>query len=296
MNKPKYSILDHRVAGWYYPWIMNGLKPTSSPLETKMRRMKSLGYDGVGTSWWDLVSYYQERGELSQLRRLSQELQLPLTAYGFLAEGWAFSSGTVREHAVSLAKSSLDLAHAAGCQGAYLLGPFDSGNLREAAKTFREICDYAGQLEMTVALEFVGVCPQVNNLRIVGELLELADAENGGVAIDTYHFFAGSSTLNDLEGFPASKIQVVHLADAPADLSDPSIELNRMMPGEGELPLTEFIQILSRKGFDGYWHVECIKGADYASDLVEVAARGLKSMRRVVESSLGTRDFAQQNG
>ena len=58
MNKPKYSILDHRVVGWYYPWIMNGLTPTSSPLEAKMRRMKSLGYDGVGTSWWELVSYY----------------------------------------------------------------------------------------------------------------------------------------------------------------------------------------------------------------------------------------------
>ena len=81
MNKPKYSILDHRVIGWYYPWIMNGLKATSSPLEVKMRRMKSLGYDGVGTSWWDLVSYYQERGHLSQLRNISQELDLPLTAW-----------------------------------------------------------------------------------------------------------------------------------------------------------------------------------------------------------------------
>src|SRR5262245_61110033 len=197
MNKPKYSILDHRVIGWYYPWIMNGLKPTSSPLETKMRRMKSLGYDGVGTSWWDLVSFYQERGELSQLRRLSQELQLPLTAYGFLAEGWAFSTGTVREHALSLAKSSLDLAYAAGCQGAYLLGPFDAGNLKEAANTFREICDYASQLEMTVALEFVGVSPQVNNLPVVGELLELADAVNGGVVFDAYHSCACLFTVTE---------------------------------------------------------------------------------------------------
>jgi len=295
MNKPKYSILDHRVIGWYYPWFMNGLTPTSSPLEAKMRRMKSLGYDGVGTSWWDLVSYYQERGDLSQLRKLSQELELPLTAYGFVAEGWAFASGATREHAVALAKSSLDLAHAAGCQGAYLLGPFDSGNLRQAAATFRELCQYAQQLEMTLALEFVGVSAQINNLSAVRELLKLADAKNGGVAVDTYHLFAGSSTLKDLEEFPASKIQVVHLADAPADLSDPSIELNRLMPGEGELPLAEFIQILARQGFNGYWHVECIKGTDYASDLAEVAARGLRLMKGVVESSLSSPAATQQN-
>ena len=286
MKNPKYSILDHRVAGWYYPWIMNGLTPTSSPLEAKMRGMKSLGYDGVGTSWWDLVSYFQERGSLSQLRMISQELKLPLTAYGFVADGWAFSNGAIRDHAVALAKSSLDLASAAGCQGAYLLGPFDCGDLRQAAATFRELCHHAMQLEMTLALEFVGVSAQVNNLRVVRDFLEMADAKNGGVAIDTYHLFAGSSTLKDLEEFPTSQIQVVHLADAPADLSDPSIELNRLMPGEGELPLKEFIKILDSKGFDGYWHLECIKGSDYASDLAEVARHGLGLMKGVVESGL----------
>ena len=139
---------------------------------------------------------------------------------------------------------------------------------------------------MTLALEFAGISAQVNNLQVVLELLELADAKNGGVAIDAYHLFAGPSTLMDLESFPVSKIQVVHLTDAPADLSDPSIELNRLMPGEGEPPLKEFIQILPRKGFEGYWHLECIKGVDYASDLAKVASRGFRRTRNVVESSI----------
>jgi 4-hydroxyphenylpyruvate dioxygenase len=290
MPKPKYSILDHRIIGWYYPWIMPGLAPTSSPLEAKMRLMKSLGYDGVGTSWWDLVSYCQERGDLSQVKTLSKELGLPLTAYGFVADGWAFSDGEVLKRAMALAKSSLDLASRAGCQGAYLLGPFDAGDVRLAAARFRELCQYAEQLQMTLALEFVGISAQINRLPAVLELLELAGASNGGVAIDSYHYFAGASSLGDLERFPGSRIQVVHLADAPSDLSDPSIELNRFMPGEGKLPLKEFVQILGGKGFEGYWHVECIKGTDYAADLAEVAGRGLKLMKQVVEPSLGLND------
>ena len=60
------------------------------------------------------------------------------------------------------------------------------------------------------------------------------------------------------------------------------------MPGEGELPLAEFIQIVSRKGFDGYWHVECINGKHYAADLAEVASRGLRLMKGVVEASLSS--------
>lgn len=285
MTKPKYSILDHRVIGWYYPWIMQGLTPTNSPLEAKMRLMKSLGYDGAGTSWWDLVSYFQERGDLSQLKALSKALELPLTAYGFVAEGWAFSEGETAKHAMTLAKSSLDLASRAGCQGAYLLGPFDSGDLRQAAGRFRELCQYAEHLHLTLALEFVGVSAQINQLQAVLELLELAGASNGGIAIDSYHFFAGPSTMNDLERFPISKIQVVHLADGPSDLTDPFIELNRLMPGDGELPLWEFVRTLNSRGFDGYWHVECIKGADYAADLAEVAGRALRSMKRVVEGN-----------
>jgi sugar phosphate isomerase/epimerase len=288
MSRPKISILDHRVAGWYYPSMMKGLTPSSSPLAGKVRLMRKLGFDGCGTSWWDLVSFYQERGDLSQLKDLCAALTFPLTAYGFVAEGWAFGKGSAQRNAILLAIRSLDLAHAAGCQGSYLLGPFDSGDLRAAACAFREICHYGDSLGMTVALEFAGVGAQVNSLNSSFELIEMAGAANAGIALDSYHFFAGGSTLKDLESFPLSKIQVIHLADAPADLSDPAIELDRLMPGEGELPLVEFAQILLGKGFDGYWHVECIQGMDYAASLRDVAMRGLNRTRRLLHRATST--------
>ena len=286
MDKPRFSILDHRVAGWYYPWIMKGHIPTSSPFEKKVRLMKELGYDGVGTAWWDLVSYYQEQGDLGQLKTLCKEINMSLTAYGFIADGWAFGRGQVQENAITLAKSSIDVAHAAGCQGLYLNGPFDSGDVRSAAKAFREICQYGDDLGLKIALEFMGSSPQVNTVNVAQEVIDLADVQNSGLAIDTYHFFAGSSTFEDLEALATSQILVVHLADGPADLSDPTIEFDRLMPGEGELPLREFIQILGNKGFDGHWHVECIKGLDYAADLREVGQRALSSTKALVEEAL----------
>jgi|HubBroStandDraft_4_1064222.scaffolds.fasta_scaffold131709_2 sugar phosphate isomerase/epimerase len=286
MSRPKISILDHRVAGWYYPWMMKGLTPASSPLAEKVHLMKELGYDGTGTSWWDLVSFYQERGDLSQIKHLCENLSFPLTAYGFVAEGWAYGRGAAQRNAILLALRSLDLAHAAGCQGPYLLGPFDSGDLHSAAAAFREICQYGASLGLAVALEFAGVAAQINSVNASLELIEMSGAANAGIAIDSYHFFAGTSTLRDLEAFPASRIQVVHLADGPSDLSDPSLELDRMMPGEGQLPLAEFAQILLGKGFDGYWHVECIQGRDYAASLREVAARALRATRDVLDRAM----------
>jgi len=281
---PKYSILDHRVAGWYLPWMMKGLKPTSSPLEAKIRLMKDLGYDGVGTSWWDLVSYYQERGPLEQLR----QLDFPLTAYGFVADGWAFSQGATQRNAIAIAKYSLDLAYAAGCDGPYLVGPFDSGDVREAAKVFRELAQYAESLGLQLALEFIGVAAQVNTVERAWELLDLAGVPNSGIALDSYHFYSGGSTFESLEKFPSSRILVVHLADVAGDLKDPALELDRRMPGDGELQLIPFVQLVRSKGFSGYWHVECIEGRDYASDLANVGVRGLASMRSVVETACST--------
>ena len=291
-EQPKYSILDHRVAGWYLPWMMKGLRPTSSPLESKIRLMKRLGFDGVGTSWWDLVSYYQERGDLEQIRDLCSELAMPLTAYGFVAEGWAFGSGLAQRNAMLLAQSSLDLAHAAGCAAPYLLGPFDSGPLRDAAKAFRELAQYASALGMELALEFAGVAAQIRDIDSALEVVDAAGEPSAGIALDSYHFFAGGGDFAGLERMPPARLQVVHLADAPADLSDPSLELDREMPGEGQLPLQKFVQAVDRRGFRGYWHVESIQGRDYAADLETVAAHGLTCMRSVVESALGTRTAA----
>ena len=286
MNKPKFSILDHRVAGWYYPWIMKGHVPTSSPFEKKIRLMKELGYDGVGTTWWDLVSFYQERGDLGQLKTLSNELDIPLTAYGFICEGWAFGNSQEQSNAIVQAQYSIDLAHSAGCQGLYLNGPFKSGNIKRASKAFREICQYADSLGLQIALEFMGSSPQVNNVNITQEIIDLAAVKNSGMAIDTYHFFAGTSTFKDLEAIPDSSLLVMHLADGPLDLSDPTIEFDRLMPGEGELPLQEFVQIVAEKGFTGTWHVEAIKGSDYGIDLRGVAQRALSSTKSLVESGL----------
>jgi hypothetical protein len=135
---------------------------------------------------------------------------------------------------------------------------------------------------MKLALEFMGMSPDLNHVNSALELLDLADEENGGLALDSYHFFAGSSTLKDLEKVPVSRISSVHLADGSADLSDPFLEFDRMMPGEGELPLGDFIRVLTDTDFEGFWRVECIQGGDYASDLKEVAARALGLIRSLV--------------
>src|SRR4030095_3914390 len=123
---------------------------------------------------------------------------------------------------------------------------------------------------------------QINGIKIAMDVVDLADVPNGGIAVDSYHFFAGSSSLKDLEDLPLSKIYAVHLADISGDLHDPSVDVDRRMPGEGKLPLGEFIQTMAKKGFDGFWHVECIRGQDYAAELRSVALHAFDQTTRFI--------------
>ena len=68
--------------------------------------------------------------------------------------------GATQRNTIAIAKYSLDLAYAAGCDGPYLVGPFDSGDVREAAKVFRELAQYAESLGLQLALESSGWRPK----------------------------------------------------------------------------------------------------------------------------------------
>jgi len=91
--------------------------------------------------------------------------------------------------------------------------------------------------------------------------------------------------LQDLEQAPVSRILSRFISPMAPKALTPAIDLDRAMPGEGELPLSDFARVLSGIGFDGYWHVECIQGRDYASSLRDTAVCALREAKSIVEKA-----------
>ncbi len=286
MDRPKFSFFDHRGMGFHFPWIMNGLVPTATPLIEKMRIARQLGYHGLGLAWWDLVSFYQERGDLAQIKQQSQQLNLPVTEYCCIVDGWANLHGPAREQATARFRSSLELAHAAGCRTASIGSPLQASDFSLAVDVFHTFAQYAGQLGMQLGIEFVGYAPQINSITSAWQLIDQAGMENTGLVIDSYHFFAGPSRLDDLKNIPPSRIFGVHLSDSPAAPCDPSGDVDRLMPGDGQLPLSQLVTDLAANGYKGHWHLECIQPRDFVTDMAEVAERGLCAVKQVVKTGL----------
>lgn len=101
----------------------------------------------------------------------------------------------------------------------------------------------------------------VTSIRDGLELVSAVGPERAGVLIDTWHFFQGDSTWDDLVEIPLDRIAYVQFDDAlPAispDLMDETMN-RRAMPGRGIFELDRFATTLLERGWRGLVSVEVL--------------------------------------
>lgn len=133
---------------------------------------------------------------------------------------------------------------------------------REMAKHFGEMCDKAAAHGVRVALEFVPT-GGVPGLAEAWEIIDRAGRANGGLMVDSWHFFRSNSSLDALARIPGDRIFSIQLNDAPAE---PEADLNigmmnRLLPGDGGLDLPGFMQALAATGTNAFMGVETFSQA-----------------------------------
>src|SRR5580698_3072769 len=101
----------------------------------------------------------------------------------------------------------------------------------------------------------------------MNEMLEFAKecGSNVGLTLDAWHWHLAGGTVPDILAAGKERIVVVHFDDAPALPADQIRDNQRLLPGEGVIDLTGFLQALEKIGYED-------------SLSVEVFGRGLKEM------------------
>jgi 2-keto-myo-inositol isomerase len=151
-----------------------------------------------------------------------------------------------------------------------------------AAAALRALAAAAAPYGVAVGFEFLGFSRcAVSTLRAARGIVEDTGDPRVGLVIDAFHFYAGGSQIEDLDGLDGARVFVVHLDDAepgdPAALTD----AQRLMPGDGVIPLRPLVARLRAIGYRGAFSLELFRPEYWAADPAAVAARGLASMRRL---------------
>jgi sugar phosphate isomerase/epimerase len=112
---------------------------------------------------------------------------------------------------------------------------------------FAALCDRAAEHGLRLQLEFVPGTG-IPDLTAAWQIVTAADRDNGGVLLDTWHFFRSGSSFELLESLPADRIFGLQIEDAPAAApADPAHESlhARLLPGDGGFELERFLAAIA---------------------------------------------------
>ena len=114
------------------------------------------------------------------------------------------------------------------------------------------------------------------------EKIENDELHEMGLIIDTFHYFIGEHTINDLDKIEPDKLWLVHINDA---IEKPFKELqdsNRVLPCQGFFNLEGFISKLKSIGYDKWISLELFNEQLWQNNPYEVAKNSMDSLKKII--------------
>ncbi|MDF2799008.1 MAG: sugar phosphate isomerase/epimerase and 4-hydroxyphenylpyruvate protein, partial [Devosia sp.] len=224
----------------------------SGDLREKLEAIAAAGFAGVEIFENDFLAYdHSPRDVAAMVADLGLSITLfqPFRDFEGLPE-------PQRGQAFDRAERKFDLMEQLGTDLILVcssVSPLALGGIDRAAADLRELGERAGRRGLRIGYEALAWGRHVNDHRDAWEIVRRADHPNLGIILDSFHTLSRKLDPNSIRSIPGDKIFIVQLADAPLidmDLLYWSRHF-RNMPGEGDLPVTEFMRAVAATGYDG---------------------------------------------
>ncbi len=134
------------------------------------------------------------------------------------------------------------------------VSPASLGGIDRAAQDLRELGEIARGFGIEVGFEALAWGRHVSDYRDAWEIVRRADHPAVGLILDSWHALSRGLPCDPIRSIPADRMSFVQLADAPRmdmDLLQWSRHF-RNFPGQGDLPVDEFMAAVLATGYDGW--------------------------------------------
>jgi 2-keto-myo-inositol isomerase len=268
----------------------NGATTLTADLATDIRAARAAGY-GCLEIWEPKLLGYFANGSLSDLGRELRRAGLPVATLNSV-ERVTFQDPSGHERMLQDFTRFCRVASVLG--GAAVIAvpsPKPRGMGRtameaETVRVLRQLGAIAARHKVRVALEFLGFADcSVNTLEACWRVVKRVNRPNVGLVLDTFHFYAGNSSLRSIAALDPQKIFMVHLNDVMPGPRARLHDARRLYPGDGVLPLTPILQALHATGYSGPFSIEIFQPRYWRQDPRQVAATAYKKARAVLEGA-----------
>lgn len=224
----------------------------SGNLPEKLEAIAAAGFDGIEIFEQDFIAH---DGNPRDVGNLIRDMGLTITLFQPFRDFEGLPD-PYRAKAFDRAERKFDLMQELGtdlvlvCSSCH---PKALGGIDRAAADFHELGERAAARDLRIGYEALAWGTHVNDHRDAWEIVRRADHANVGLILDSFHTLARKIDPDTIRRIPGDKIFFVQLADAPLidmDLLYWSRHF-RNMPGEGDLPVTDFMRAVMATGYAG---------------------------------------------
>ncbi|MDQ2088690.1 bifunctional sugar phosphate isomerase/epimerase/4-hydroxyphenylpyruvate dioxygenase family protein [Marimonas arenosa] len=256
----------------------------SGNLREKLEAIAKVGFDGIEIFEQDFIA---DEGTPKDIGQIVRDHGLEITLFQPFRD-FEGLTGEARDRAFDRAKYKFDTMSELGtdlmlvCSSVH---PSALGGIDRAADDLAELGAIAADRGLRVGYEALAWGRHVNDHRDAWEIVRRADHPNIGLILDSFHTLARKIDPNTIRRIPGDKIFFVQLADAPLidmDLLYWSRHF-RNMPGEGDLPVQDFMQAVVATGYDGPISLEIFNDQFRGGRPESLARDGYRSLISVMD-------------
>lgn len=235
--------------------------------------------------WLTKLEQHLEKHSISQTKALLADKGVRLVAAAYQG-GLLLSQGEQLKAHIDDFRRRLELCQALNIGTLLVVADFaqkiDAIALQRSVVSLKQAGQWAAGFDVRLALEFRSASSFCASLDTAVKLAAACAEPNVGVCLDSFHFFTGSSKEADLSLLDSNNlfwVQVSDLAGVPRELAS---DADRVLPGDGDLPIVHFLQQLRDRGYDGWISLELMNPTLWQLKASQVAELAAEAMRRVL--------------
>jgi len=269
---------------------LNGATTLKADLATDVAVAGAAGYDFVEI-WAAKLMGYLTRGGLPALRKDLKRADLAAATLNSV-EHVTFNDPSGHVRMLEDFTRFCRVAEAIACETVIVVpSPRPKGITaaaieRESVRVLRELSGIARPYGVRLAYEFLGFADcTVNSLAQCAAIVEKVGRPNVGLILDTFHFFAGGSSVESIRQVDPRKIFMVHVNDVERAPRRKMHDALRLYPGRGIIPLRRILGALKEIGYAGGFSVEIFRPQYWRRPPLQVARQARSAALAVLQEA-----------
>ncbi len=237
--------------------------------------------------WLTKLEQHLETQSVEDTKQLLTKANIVLAAAAYQG-GLLLSQGEARKTHFDHYRHRLELCERFAIGVIVLVADFrqtpQPTHLERAVVSLTQAGQWAAGFGVRVALEFRAADTFCSSLDTAVRLVEACGESNVGVCLDLFHFWNGPSKFEDLDLLTPANLAHVQISDLSSVPRELASDADRILPGDGDLPLAKFARKLRQLGYDGFISLEMMNPMLWQVKTHQVFELGYTALQRTLES------------